>query len=53
VEKALLKELKELRQKERRTAWQEAMKDPLYLKDVAEIQKDFRYVDDESAGNQN
>jgi hypothetical protein len=50
VEQALLKELKDLRKKERRTAWEEAMKDPLYLRDVAEIEADFRYADAESAG---
>jgi hypothetical protein len=50
VEQALLKELKNLHKMERRIAWEEAMKDPLYLKDVAEIEADFRYADAESAG---
>jgi hypothetical protein len=50
VEQALLKELKELRRRENRVAWEQAMKDPLYLKDVAEIEADFRYVDAESVG---
>jgi hypothetical protein len=49
VEQALLKELKELRRQERRAAWEKAMKDPLYLKDVTEIEKDFRNIDAESA----
>jgi hypothetical protein len=50
VEQALLKELKNLHKMERQVAWEEAMKDPLYLKDVAEIEADFRYADAESAG---
>jgi hypothetical protein len=45
----LLKELKELHRRERRAAWEQAMGDPLYLKDVAEIEEDFRYADAESA----
>ncbi len=49
VEQALIKELKELRRRERRAAWEEAMKDPLYLKDVTEIEEDFRNADTESA----
>ena len=51
VEQALLKELKEMRRRERRAEWEKAMKDPLYLKDVAEIEEDFRFADAESAGS--
>ena len=51
VEQALLKELKEMRRRERRDEWEKAMKDPLYLKDVAEIEEYFRFADAESAGS--
>ena len=51
VEQALLKELKELKRQARKALWQEAAKDPLFLKDVAEIKMDFRYADAETVGN--
>ena len=51
VERALLKELKELRRQARKALWQEAAKDPLFLKDIAEVETDFRYADAETAGN--
>ena len=51
VERALLKELKELRRQARKALWQEAAKDPLFLKDIAEVENDFRYADAETAGN--
>jgi hypothetical protein len=51
VEQALLKELKNLRKMKRQVAWEEAMKDPLYLKDVAEIEADFRSTHIRQAGS--
>ena len=51
VERALLKELKELRRQARKALWQEAAKDPLFLKDIAEVETDFRYADAETAGS--
>ena len=51
VERALLKELKELRRQARKALWQEAAKDPLFLKDIAEVENDFRYADAETAGS--
>ncbi|HEX9896490.1 MAG TPA: hypothetical protein VGA85_02375 [Dehalococcoidales bacterium] len=51
VEQALLKELKELKRQARKALWQEAAKDPLFLKDVAEVEMDFRYADAETVGN--
>jgi len=50
VEQALLKELQELRRQERKTLWQEAAKDPLFLKDIEEVEADFQYADAETAG---
>jgi hypothetical protein len=49
VEQALLKELKELRR--RQSLWQEAVEDPLFLKDISEIEEDFKYADAETAGS--
>ncbi len=51
VEQALLKELKELRRQARKALWQEAAKDPLFLKDIEEVESDFRYSDAEIAGS--
>lgn len=37
VERALVKELKELRRQVRQSQWQEGARDPLLLKDISEI----------------
>jgi hypothetical protein len=50
VEHALLKELSELRRQARRALWQAAAKDPLFMKDIEEVEADFRYADAETAG---
>jgi len=50
VEQALLKELKELRRQVRSSLLQEAAKDPLFLKDIEEVEADFRYADAETVG---
>jgi hypothetical protein len=42
VERALVKELQELRRQERKALWQEAARDPLFLKDMVDIEADFR-----------
>ena len=49
VEHALVKELKELRRQERKTLWQEAAKDSLFLKDMKQVEADFHYADAETA----
>ena len=49
VEQALVKELKELRRQERKTLWQEAAKDSLFLKDMKQVEADFQYADAETA----
>ncbi len=50
VEQALLKELKELRRQARKALWQEAVKDPLFMKDIEEVESDFQYADAETVG---
>jgi hypothetical protein len=49
VEQALIKELKELRRQARKALWQDAAKDKLFLKDIADIEEDFRWADAETA----
>jgi len=45
---SLRKETKKLTQQTRKALWQEAAKDPLFLKDVVEIDNDFKYADVET-----
>jgi hypothetical protein len=49
VEQALIKELKELRRSARKNRWEEAAKDPLFLKDIAQIECEFKSADSETA----
>ena len=49
VEQALKRELKELRHKEQQTRWEVAMRDPLFLRDVEEVEIAFRSADAETA----
>jgi metal-responsive CopG/Arc/MetJ family transcriptional regulator len=49
VEQALLKQLKEWRRKVRQDLWREAAKDPLFMRDIKEVEADFRYADAETA----
>jgi hypothetical protein len=49
VERALVHELRELRRQARRTLWDEAARDPLFLRDLAEVEDDFRSADAETA----
>ena len=50
VERALVKELKELRRLARQARWEEGAKDPMLLKDISEIEVAFRSADAETAG---
>jgi hypothetical protein len=50
VERALLKELRDLRRQMRQEQWQEGAKDPLLLKDVSEVEASFQFADAETAG---
>ncbi len=49
VERALKKELRELRRAARRDAWDRASKDPLFLREVAEVEEAFAHADAETA----
>ena len=50
VERALVKELRELRRQMRQEQWQEGAKDPLLLKDISEVEASFQFADAETAG---
>jgi hypothetical protein len=50
VEQAIVKELRELQRQERHAQWEAAAKDPLFLKDIEDIQTGFRFADAETAG---
>lgn len=49
VERALVKELKELRRKARRAQWEQAAGDSLFLKDLEEVEDAFGSADAETA----
>ena len=49
VERALVKEIKELRRQMRQSQWQEGANDPLLLKDVSEVEAAFQSADAETA----
>lgn len=51
VERALLKELDDLKRKTRRSRWEEGARDPLLLQDIAEIESAYRSADAETAGD--
>ena len=51
VEQAIRKELNERKRQARKKMWQEAAKDPLFIKDVAEVEYDFRDADGETIGS--
>jgi len=50
VERALVKELKELKRQMRQSQWQEGANDPLLLKDISEVEAAFQSADAETAG---
>ena len=47
VEQALIHELDESRRADRRTRWQEASRDPAFLRDLEDVEAAFRVVDAE------
>ena len=49
VGQALVKQLEESRREQRRRRWEEAARDPLFLKDVAEVEAAFESADAETA----
>ncbi|MFC1910000.1 hypothetical protein ACFLXC_01745 [Chloroflexota bacterium] len=50
VERALVKELKELRRRARKVRWEEGARDPALLKDISEVEITFRSADAETVG---
>jgi len=50
VERALLKELKEVRRRARQARWEEGAKDPVLLRDISEVEVAFQSADAEAAG---
>lgn len=49
VERALMRELQEVRRQARRSAWDVASRDPLFLHDLADIEAAFSSADKETA----
>ncbi len=49
VERALVKELREVERQARQRRWEEASRDPLFLRDLEEVEAAFRSADAESA----
>jgi hypothetical protein len=49
VERALVKELRELQRQNRKSRWEEGAKDPLLLKDIKAVEVDFQSADVETA----
>jgi hypothetical protein len=49
VERAIIKELKELQRKNRKARWEEGAKDPFLLKDIEAIGAEFQAADAETA----
>jgi hypothetical protein len=49
VEQALVRELRELARQHRQRRWEEAARDPLFLRDLAEIEAAFESADAETA----
>ncbi len=50
VERALLKELKEVQRRARQARWEEGAKDPVLLKDISEVEVTFQSADAETTG---
>ena len=50
VERALVKELDELRRRARKARWEEGARDPALLKDISDVEVVFQSADAETAG---
>jgi len=50
VERALVKELKEVRRRVRQARWEEGSKDPELMRDISEVEIAFKSADAETAG---
>jgi len=51
VQAALSRELAEIRRRERRARWEAAMRDPLFLRDLDDVEAAFDRADAESVGD--
>ncbi len=51
VERAILREIKEIQRQARRGEWERAKKDPLFLRDLDRTEKDFYHADAEGLGS--
>lgn len=49
VERALVKELKEIERQARKARWEQGAKDPLLMKDIKDIEESFMGADAETA----
>ncbi len=49
VDRALRRELNEVRRQTRKALWEEAARDPLFQRDIAEVEADFEEADAETA----
>ena len=49
VEQAVLQAIRDFHRQERRRGWEEAMRDPLFVRDVEEIEAAFASADAETA----
>jgi hypothetical protein len=50
VERALVRELKEIERKERQVRWEQGARDAALLKDISDVEIDFASSDAETAG---
>jgi len=50
VERALVKELKDVRRQARQAQWEEGARDPALLRDISEVEVAFLSADAETAG---
>ena len=50
VERAIVKEIRELGREAERSAWEDAMQDALFLRDLQDLEAAFRSADAETAG---
>ena len=51
VERAIAKEVRDLQRQARRAEWHKAAEDPLFVKDIEQIDEDFRFADADNAGS--
>lgn len=50
VERALIAEIRQLEKRTRKARWEQAARDDAFLKDIADIEREFASADRETAG---